>query len=430
VLLKRYSERVPEQHRAMLLRFAMKVQQLTGPVMAKGLEDTAFYVFNRLTSLNEVGGEPERFGTPPSVFHLRNQERAEYWPASVITTSTHDTKRSEDVRARINVISERVAEWDAGLSRWASWNERHKVEVKEALVPERNDEYLFYQALLGAWPMGEHPSEPEWEAFRGRISGFMQKAIKEAKVHTSWTNPDPDYDAATQRFVERALDRSLSREFLEDFEQLKRKVERTGQVNALGQLVLKIASPGACDFYQGQELWELSLVDPDSRRPVDYAKRQVMLEALDRRAAEDRRALCDALWAKPADGAIKLYATAEGLRLRGRHPQLFRRGGYVPLEAEGALADRIVAFLRVFEDDVAMAVVPRLVTAQLEASGGLGAAFRNTRILLPAGSPPPVPVLTHVFTGEQFSPGREAPSLDAGELFAHCPVALLEKRGR
>ncbi|HEX9507129.1 MAG TPA: malto-oligosyltrehalose synthase, partial [Myxococcales bacterium] len=214
ILLRRYPEHLNPQEREVMLRFAMKVQQVTGPVMAKGLEDTVFYIYNRLLSLNEVGGEPDRFGTSEHTFHLRNQERAESRPGSLLTTSTHDTKRSEDVRARLNVLSEVPGEWATHLRRWARWNKRWKTRVGPSLWPSANDEYFFYQSVLGAWPMGAPISETELARFRQRIQQYLLKAIREAKVHTSWINTDSEYEGATARFVERALDRAHSPRFI------------------------------------------------------------------------------------------------------------------------------------------------------------------------------------------------------------------------
>ncbi|MDQ3262048.1 MAG: malto-oligosyltrehalose synthase [Myxococcota bacterium] len=427
VLLRRYPEHVGEAEKAVMLRFAMKLQQVTGPVMAKGLEDTAFYIYNRLTSLNEVGGEPERFGTTPATFHLRNQERAEYWPASFLTSSTHDTKRSEDVRARISVISELPELWSAGLERWARLNAAHKQTIHDAPAPDANEEYLLYQTLLGAWPMGEEVPEAEWETFRQRLGAYLAKAIREAKVNTSWLNPNPEYDEAVARFVERVTDRQQSREFLADFEAFKRRVEAPGQLSSLSQLLLKITSPGAPDIYQGNELWDLSLVDPDNRRTVDYAHRSALLDSLDRRAREDRAALCRELTGELKTGAIKLFTLAEGLRLRRRKPELFRRGGYLPLDLEGHRADRAIAYVRRHQQDQVVVLVPRLVATLQDSQGQLAPAFRKTWLQLPdelEGA-----TLVHVYTHQTFRPTRVEGrvGLDVAALLAHYPVTLLEK---
>ncbi|HLL55800.1 MAG TPA: malto-oligosyltrehalose synthase [Myxococcaceae bacterium] len=427
VLLRRYPEQTTEEERALMLRFAMKLQQITGPVMAKGLEDTTFYIYNRLTSLNEVGGEPERFGVSPELFHLRNQERAELWPSAMLTTSTHDTKRSEDVRARINVLSELPEEWRAKLRKWNRLNQRFKTQVSEDyLWPIANDEYLFYQTLLGAWPMGEHHPEEELRAFRDRVRDYMLKAVKEAKVITSWVNPEPRYDEALTRFVEGVVDPSGNRDFFDDIRDFKRRIERPGQLNALSQVLLKLASPGVADIYQGCEMWDLSLVDPDNRRPVDYRLRVRALEALDADAAKDRLALCQALWRDMDDGRAKLYTVAQALRLRRRHEALFRRGGYRPLDVTGPRAAHAVVFARELEGNAVIAVAPRLTLGLLDGDG-LGKAFGGTRLLLTEaeGSAPWV----DIFTGRRFIPSRDtgAPALDLGELLAHFPLALLEQ---
>ncbi|MFL5320178.1 MAG: malto-oligosyltrehalose synthase [Myxococcaceae bacterium] len=425
VLLRRYPEHLPEKNREQMLRFAMKVQQLTGPVMAKGLEDTVFYIYNRLTSLNEVGGEPERFGSSVEQFHLRNQERAEKWPAALLASTTHDTKRSEDVRARLNVISEVPEDWKKATRAWARTNKKYKTRVGERLCPDSNDEYLFYQALLGAWPMGEHLSDDEFETFRARLRDYLAKAIKEAKVHTSWTNPDPAYDEAMAKFIDQSLTRNAP--FKHGAFTFKQLIEHPGQLNALGQLLLKLASPGVPDFYQGNELWDLSLVDPDNRRPVDYTLRQRLLSELDGKASKDRLQLADELSTHMADGRIKLYVTAMGLRLRRSNEELFRRGDYLALDVQGEKARHLIAFARRHEDEAIVTVVPRF-TVPLLAHGGLSASLRGTHLVLPEsfGSAP----LRNVFTGEELAPERKEAGLtiDAGALLEHFPVALLSRR--
>jgi (1->4)-alpha-D-glucan 1-alpha-D-glucosylmutase len=426
VLLRRYHEYVDPQEREVMLRFAMRLQQSTGPVMSKGLEDTVFYIYNRLTSLNEVGGEPQRLGTPEATFHLRNQERAEHWPASLLTTSTHDTKRSEDVRARINVISELPKEWRSSVQRWARVNRRYKTLWNDWLAPDPNDEYLFYQSVVGAWPMGGALTDSEWQAFRERIEQYMLKAVKEAKVHTSWINPDSRYEEAVVRFVTRTMDRSRHRRFVEDIEEFKQRLERPGQVNAISQVLLKIASPGTTDIYQGCEIWDLSLVDPDNRRPVDFELRNRLLEAVDREAEVDRQGFCRKLFADMTDGRIKLFVLSQGLRFRKRHEQLFRGGEYLPLRASGPQAGRVICFGRRSGDEFVVAVAPRLVTRLLE-KGELGTAFKDTFVEVPlelAGAR-----LRDVFTGAQFQVAPDADSglLRLGPVLDSLPVSLLEK---
>lgn len=423
ILLRRHPPGTGEAERAVMLRFAMKVQQLTGPAMAKGLEDTAFYLYHRLTSLNEVGSEPERFGCSPATFHLRNQERAEQWPSSLVTTSTHDTKRSEDVRARICVLSEVPEAWRLAVRRWARLNARHRTAVRDHPAPDANDEYLYYQTLIGAWPMGNAPLDDD---FRARIGRYMEKAIKEAKLHTSWINPEPEYDAAVQRFVQRTLDEAHGAAFLESAAAFKRQIERTGQQNALGQVLLKLASPGASDVYQGTELWDLSLVDPDNRRPVDYPARQALLETLDEEARRDPVRLCRALTRETASGRVKLYLTAQGLRLRCRRADLFRRGDYRPLDLEGPLQDRAVAFARHHRGAWVVAAAPRLVHRLLARGRSLAEGYRGTAILLPRELG--AVRLRSVFTGRKVRARktRAAAVLDLGELLREFPVVLLE----
>ena len=425
ILLRRYPPELDQRERQDMLRFAMKVQQVTGPVMAKACEDTVFYIYNRLISLNEVGGEPERFGTNQETFHLRNQERVERWPGSLCTTSTHDTKRSEDVRARISVISEVPDEWRTLLRRWARLNQSHK----RAGQPHANDEYLFYQTVVGAWPMGDSIAADEFDRFRQRIEQYMLKAIKEAKVNTSWVNPNPDYEAATAHFVRSALDATQSERFLADVQRFKRRIEVPGQINGLAQTLLKIASPGSADIYQGCELWDLSLVDPDNRRPVDFALRRRLLEALDREAERDRLALSRELVAEMTDGRAKLFVISQGLRFKRQHSVLFRSGEYVPLAASGPRGSHLVCFCRRLSDQVAVVIVPRLSAALIE-SGGIATNLRDTFVLLPAelrGAN-----LKDVFTGRTMRAEERngAAMINAGEALRDFPVALLARAAR
>ena len=425
ILLRRYTPDLTPDERAVMLRFAMKLQQLTGPAMAKGLEDTVFYIYNRLTSLNEVGGEPERFGTSDHLFHLRNQERAEKWPHSMLSTSTHDTKRGEDVRARINVLTELPREWAETLETWSRAHEAYKTRVGADLAPSRNDEYLFYQTVLGAWPSGERPSRDALFRFRDRLREYMLKAVKEAKVHTSWVNPDPSYEAAVERFVRLSLDPDGNADFLESAFRFKRRLERPGYTNSLGQVLLKLASPGTADFYQGAELWQWSLVDPDNRRAVDFDERDQLLRELDQDAERDRLKLCERLAANLDDGRAKLYLTAQGLRYRRRRKQLFRFGDYHPLVSTGPRARNVFGFARLHQKQALLAIVPRLVVPLLD-KGGLAVAFADTWVQVPdelSGA-----TLIDVLSGRAVRPvhieGR--PSLKASELFGPFPVALLD----
>lgn len=429
VLLRHYPEHLTSQQRAAWLHFAMRLQQVTGPVMAKALEDTIFYTYNRLVGLNEVGGEPERFGVRPSTFHLRNQERAERWPASLLTTSTHDTKRSEDVRARLAVLSELPGEWRARVEHWARLTARHVMPLAEGPAPAPNDVYLFFQTLVGAWPMEDVLPPEQWEQLHMRMRQYMLKAIKEAKARTSWTNPDGAYEEAVTRYVDACMDMVASRELVEDVRRFKRRLQRAGQHNALGQVLLKLASPGVADTYQGCELWDLSLVDPDNRRPVDFALRARLLEALDAQAAEDRPGLCRRLVEGMDDGRAKLFLVAEGLRLRRRQAELFRRGGYRALEVRGGRAEAAVALARELEGATVIAAAPRFTLAALESPGGLAAAYADTWVELPdfyGGM-----LFQDVFTGQPVPVRREAGSLalELGPLLASFPGVLLERSG-
>ncbi len=325
-----------ERERHDQLRFAMKFQQITGSVMAKGAEDTAFYVYNRLASLNEVGGDPLQFGVSIHTFHERMRQRRAHWPASLCATSTHDTKRSEDVRARINVLSEIPQVWKTRILRWSQLNKGYKTEVDGVLAPDRNEEYLLYQTLIGAWPF-QAQDDDEYKNFSDRIQAYMAKALKEAKLHTSWVNPNHAYDQAVRDFIERILVRASPNPFLADFLPFQREIAQYGVYNSLSQVLLKIAAPGIPDFYQGTELWDFSLVDPDNRRPVDYVKRADLLADFQsvRGGGSDQRQFVQELLATVSDGRIKLYMTMVGLHYRRAHASLFLSGEYVPLKVEG-----------------------------------------------------------------------------------------------
>jgi len=285
---------------------------------------------------------------------------------------------------------------------------------------------LFYQTVVGAWPMGDSIAADEFDRFRQRIEQYMLKAIKEAKVNTSWVNPNPDYEAATAHFVRSALDASQSARFLADVQRFKRRIEVPGQINGLAQTLLKIASPGSADIYQGCELWDLSLVDPDNRRPVDFALRRRLLEALDREAERDRLALSRELVAEMTDGRAKLFVISQGLRFKRQHSVLFRSGEYVPLAASGPRGSHLVCFCRRLSDLVAVVIVPRLSAGLIE-SGGIATNLRDTFVLLPAellGAN-----LKDVFTARTMRvEGRNgAAMINASEVLRDFPIALLAR---
>jgi (1->4)-alpha-D-glucan 1-alpha-D-glucosylmutase len=298
-------------------RFIGKFQQITSPVAAKGIEDTALYIYNRLGSLNEVGSDPTQFGLDPATVHAWMSARNDRWPLALSATSTHDTKRGEDVRARLNVLSEIPGAWKSAIAKWRALNRRFKTEVKGVAAPGANEEYLLYQTLVGAWPFAADPQS--LGAFGDRVAAYMTKALREAKVHTSWLSPDTEYEAAVERFVRALLERRRTNAFLESFEPFQARVAELGIANSLAQLLIKICAPGVPDFYQGTELWDLNLVDPDNRRAVDYARRREELSGLDDRPVEE-------LLAHRQDGRVKMFVTRRGLAARAALRELFEQG--------------------------------------------------------------------------------------------------------
>jgi (1->4)-alpha-D-glucan 1-alpha-D-glucosylmutase len=432
MLLLKYPREAGAAEQEAQRRFVGKFQQVTAPVMAKGLEDTAFYVYNRLLSLNEVGGDADRFGVSPTELHRALQVRQAKWPRAFSALSTHDTKRSEDVRARLNVLSELPEEWQVHLQRWSALNAQYRQTVGAVPVPDANEEYLLYQTLLGAWPLEPYTAE-EYAAFVERIQAYMQKALHEAKVHTSWVHPNLAYDQAVQHYIAKILDAQANGAFLEDFRAFQRRISHYGMLNSLSQTLLKIAAPGVSDTYQGTELWDFSLVDPDNRRPVDYAQRYRLLQALqDGMAATNRRALAQELLAGKADGRIKLYVTTLALTCRRHHPGLFATGDYLPAQARGAKQQHVFGFARWQGDCGAIVAVPRLVAGLLQTGqdAPLGrCVWQDTQLLLPGVQPHQD--WRNVFTGESVTMGVEdgLSAVALAELMAHFPVALLVTQG-
>src|SRR6201996_7278625 len=311
------------------LRFAMKVQQFSGPVMAKGVEDTAFYRYNRFVALNEVGGAPERFGLAPALFHKANAARAQNWPNAMLATTTHDTKRGEDNRARLAVLSEMPEEWRRQVETWTRILRARRGDVERIAAPDRDDEYMLYQMFVGSWPidMLDNPSDEQKEAYGARIQAALEKSLREAKRRSSWAAPDADYEQATQAFAKGAL---RSDTFLSNFLPFTRRVARLGIENSLAQPVGKLTVPGVPDIYQGCELWDLNLVDPDNRRPIDFAVRESAIEDVSARLKipEKRPALFGTLMNEWQNGQVKLAVTALLLALRGDEPELFAGGDY------------------------------------------------------------------------------------------------------
>jgi (1->4)-alpha-D-glucan 1-alpha-D-glucosylmutase len=425
-LLLQKADYIPEDAHDEHMKFVGKFQQVTSPVTAKGIEDTALYIYTRLASLNEVGGEPDRFGTAPEALHAWLSDRAERWPHGLSASSTHDTKRSEDVRARLNVISELPGAWKQALSRWARANRRARSMIDGHSYPSRNEEYLLYQTLVGSWPLEPMTSQQACE-YRDRIVAYMLKAMREAKVFTSWLSPSPRHEHAMTRFVEMILAPDNTA-FLDDFIAFEQRVAWYGIYNSLSQLAIKIGAPGVPDFYQGTEVWNFSLVDPDNRRPVDYDYRRTLLEELDCPGNGDRHALAARLMERPCDNRLKLYAAATLLRFRRDNRELFQHGNYRPLEPEGARREHLFGFARRHGSREALIVVPRLVATllpdravpplgervwgdgTLDIRDGAAARYRNLftgRCLS-----------THVERGRGF--------LRAADVFEDFPIALLE----
>lgn len=413
------------------LRFVTKFQQMTSPVTAKGVEDTAFYRYHRFISLNEVGSDPQQFGISPPLVHQQWKARQEHGAASLSATSTHDTKRSEDVRARLNVLSEIPKQWKDAVSRWHKLNRGLKTKVGGETLPGRNEEYLLYQTLLGVWPL-EPMLDDAYAQFVDRIQAYMNKAVKEAKEHTSWISPDAGYEDAMKQFVARVLDRVTPNPFLDDFLPFQARLSQYGLYNSLSQVTVKMAAPGVPDFYQGTELWDFSLVDPDNRRPVDYGLRHQLLTGLHQASESeaDRPGLIEDLLSRRADGCIKLFVTTEALRYRRRHQALFVLGEYVPLKGEGPHSEQVFAFARTQGDQALVTVIPRLLTGVIPdvQTAPLGEdVWADTWVNLPAW-PERTPV-RNVFTGAVLKTvtrnGHQA--LPVGDVFLHCPVAWLER---
>jgi (1->4)-alpha-D-glucan 1-alpha-D-glucosylmutase len=418
VLTLRLPASATEADREERLDFVRRFQQITGPVTAKGYEDTVLYRFNRLVSLNEVGGDPSRFGTSLAEFHAENAERRRRSPHALSATATHDTKRGEDVRARISALSEIPAEWRARVAAWQRHNRKHRTMVEGATVPGANTEYLLYQTLVGAWPLSLE-----------RLQAYLLKAVREAKVHTSWTNPNPRYDEALSRFAEAILDPERSADFLEDFTLFQARVAQVGSLNALGQMLVKLTAPGVPDFYQGSELWDLSLVDPDNRRPVDWDERRRLLDELLTAVAgaPDRAALAHELVKTRTDARVKLFVIHEGLRFRRAQRALFETGAYQPLEARGVWAEHVCAFARVEGDAVAIALFPRLLARRGVDALPLGPEYwADTRLELPAAL---AGRYRNVFTDERVTAeaAGEGAGLAVSAVLTAFPIALLSR---
>ncbi len=416
-LLLNFPEYMDEQEKSEWLKFSMRFQQYTGPLMAKGHEDTALYVYNKLISLNEVGGRPDRFGCSVKEFHSFNKKRQRQWPHSFNATSTHDTKRGEDVRARINVISEIPREWERNVRNWSRINKGKKSRIRDNYVPDKNDEYFLYQTLLGAFPF----ARDEYPEFVERIKEYIIKAVREAKVHTEWIKPDLAYESAYLAFLEEILDPSDENAFLREFLPFQRKIAHYGVLNSLSQALIKITSPGVPDFYQGTELWDLNLVDPDNRRPINFEQRITLLGDIRRRAETDVLKLIEALLANVQDGGIKLFLVHRALHALKSYPLVFQKGGYLPLRTVGRFERNVIAFARRHGETWAVTIAPRFLCSVVEEGNfPLGTqVWQDTRVILPRRSPS---MFRNVFTNEMVPAGD---SLPVGEALRIFPVGLL-----
>jgi (1->4)-alpha-D-glucan 1-alpha-D-glucosylmutase len=383
-------------------RFALKLQQFTGPLMAKSLEDTAFYRTHRLLALNEVGGEPFASALSPAAFHQMMKTRSRDWPHAMTTTATHDTKRGEDARTRLIALDELAGEWNSAVARWKVLNAPHIMTEGNMRAPSATFEYMLYQTLLGVWPLS-----PPDSSLTERLQAYAVKAAREGKQETSWLNPNEGYEAALCTFIARILDRSVSAEFLESFENLARRVALLGAMNSLSQITLKAMMPGVPDFYQGTEFWDLSLVDPDNRRPVDFAERADILK----RVTQPDWEILAKDW---PNGHIKLAWTAHLLGLRNELPDVFASGEYEPLEVSGRDSDRVIAFARRRGRHAVIMAVTRW-HAPLSEQGRLwprGEAFEGE---------------LHIDGFSLQGAGKSAVSrVPLADLFKHLPVAALK----
>ncbi|QDG54698.1 malto-oligosyltrehalose synthase [Persicimonas caeni] len=412
---------VPERLLEEAFEFVQTWQQFTPPLMAKGLEDTSLYVYNHLISLNTVGGEPDEADVSLSEFHAFNEERSQKWPGAMNSTSTHDSKRGEDVRNRIDVLSEMPEAFERRLTQWAEWNEPKKISPEIAEPPSRNEEMLLYQTLLGSWPL----DESELDSFPGRLREYLVKSAREAKEQTSWHDTDEGHEYALVRFAERILDDSGPNPFLEDFLEIQEELAFFGALNSLSQVVLKVASPGVPDIYQGSERWNLTLVDPDNRRPVDFDRLYDTLHEMQDVPAEHRSAYAVSLLRDWKDARIKQFVTWRALSLRRQRPSLFIHGDYRPLYGRQKARPYVCAFVRRHEGSHVIAVAPRRLSRRVDPFElPVGSVWENDCLRLPSDLPSR---WTNALTGEVVEAvDRPECGLALEEVFATLPVALLE----
>jgi (1->4)-alpha-D-glucan 1-alpha-D-glucosylmutase len=424
VLLGNHSDEVLPEQREARLAFVMRWQQLTGAIVAKGFEDTLLYVYFPLLSLNDVGGDPRPTPSPAIQFEDFIGERFRRWPYGLNSTATHDTKRGEDMRARINVLSEIPDEWSIRLNRWLKLNSANRKVIHGQTVPDPNEEILVYQTLIGAWPLD--PKEtPE---FGKRLEEYLVKANREAKVHTRWTRPNLEHEKALQKFARAITQAGKHNLFRKDFLSFHQKISYFGMINGLGQALIKITSPGVPEIYQGCELWDFRLVDPDNRRPVDYSVRASYLLAQEKRSRsrEDSLQLASELAENWNDGRVKLYLTSKGLNLRKQKPALFLDGAFEMLKVSGRRAASVIAYSRRHKKDWIVVVVPRWLAHEKAPmkQRDMEAFWGDTRIVLPECAPKR---FRNIFTADILQAGPRAPrsSLKVSDLLKVFPVACL-----
>jgi (1->4)-alpha-D-glucan 1-alpha-D-glucosylmutase len=407
----------PGPRRQERLRAMVRFQQLSSPTAAKSVEDTTFYRYGRLLSRNEVGAEPSQFALSPAAFHAGNRERRRRYPRALLATATHDHKRGEDTRARIAVLSEIPEEWEAALGRWMRLNAPHKRDVDGHAAPDAADEIMLYQMLVGAWPLGLSPEDRRGlDAFCSRIWAWQEKALREAKRHTGWAAQNAEYETACREFLTQILDPERPAHLAQDLAAFAARIAPAGALNGLAQTLLRLTSPGVPDLYQGTEFWDFSLVDPDNRRPADFAARAASLS--------DETPPADLLkhW---QDGRVKQAVIARALAFRRRAPGLFAGGTYLPLRTEGKMAEHALAFARIHEGRAAVAIATRLA-ARLDdvplVPVAARAAWQGTAIVLPRN------LLGRRLHDVMGGPGNTGASgrLLLADLLARLPVALLE----
>ncbi|MFP4418250.1 MAG: malto-oligosyltrehalose synthase [Chitinispirillaceae bacterium] len=418
LLLKFNGKELTKEEINLVYHFIMRFQQFTGPLMAKGYEDTVLYIYNKLISLNEVGGNPAGFGYSMHEFHSFCEDRKKDWPHTMNASSTHDTKRSEDVRARINVLSELPREWRQHLKLWTRLNRGKKAKGTDGeYMPDYNDEYMIYQTLLGAYPF----SQPGGESFTNRMKEYIVKAVREAKVHTAWIKPDMEYENACVEFVEALLKNGEENRFLVDFLSFQQRIARYGIWNSLSQLVIKLTAPGVPDFYQGSELWDLSLVDPDNRRSIDFTKREALLRDVVQKLENEGQNALQEFIENRIDGRIKMFLSYKTLHTRRTFSSVFENGSYEPIRVTGRYRDSVIAYMRRYDSKAVLVVAPRFLTSIIsENDTPMGEIWANTALALPIGLK--ASEWHNQLTDQVLTGSRQLP---LAQLLADFPVAIL-----